>query len=211
MYKSLLNYICQDARMTSDPSENIFASSIRIKSAPVSAKQRSKPKMNGVFELPSSRSTSRSSNRTNRGKAKPAWAQPSGPKKSDKTPVKSSRLARPKTPEHERTRIISKVINLQLTFFIKNQASSNGSRSTPSTSPTSIRMSVSRSFHIKQPALIDSIRLTEDTLELPTSDNCITEFEKRDHAAGRIQLWYRQRKYTKGIMEGLRRFLEHER
>ena len=92
--------------MTSDPSESIFASSIRIKSAPVSAKQRTKPKMNGVFEIPSSRSTSRSSNR---GKPKPAWAQPSGPKKSDKTPVKSSRLARPKTPEHERTRIISKV------------------------------------------------------------------------------------------------------
>jgi hypothetical protein len=74
-------------------------------------------------------------------------------------------------------------------------------------------MSVSRSFHIKQPALIDSIRLTEDTLELPTSDNnsCITEFEKRDLAAGRIQLWYRQRKYTKALMEGLKRFLEHER
>ena len=111
--------MCQDARMTSDPSENIFASSIRIKSAPVSAKQRTKPKMNGVFELPSSRSTSRSTNRTNRGQPKPAWAQPSGPKKSEKTPVKSSRLARPKTPEHERTRIISKVTKFKSLFSTK--------------------------------------------------------------------------------------------
>ena len=58
-------------------------------------------------------------------------------------------------------------------------------------------MSVSQSFHIKGPELIESIRLTEDHVYQ-------TEFERRDVAAGQIQRWWRKKQNQKSLEDVLR-------
>ena len=98
---------------------------------------RQRPKMNGIFELPdSSRSTKSTAKKSTRPKTtkspRPAWSQFAPTPKLSDLPKKSSR----EKENFSKTRTIS-----------KNGGGSKGS--SPHSSPLSARMSVSQSFHIK--------------------------------------------------------------
>lgn len=84
--------------------------------------------------------------------------------------------------------------------------------SSPNSSPLSARMSVSQSFHIKQPELIESIRLTENHVYHVTEDssNYQTEFERRDIAASQIQNWWRNNRNRRKIGTNLKIILKKQ-
>ena len=56
------------------------------------------------------------------------------------------------------------------------------------------RISISHSFHIKNPELIESIAATKTDESLTKFEN---EFERRDQAALQIQTWWRKRRVKK--------------
>ena len=175
----------------SDPVSTMFASSIRVSSAPTTSTKRAKsatssrqkPKMNGVFEIPDTSRTGAAASSRRAKSARPAWSQ--NPPKKSKNPT-----PKPTVKKAELSNNLGKTKTI-----VKNHGGSKGSSS--NSSPVSARMSVSQSFHIKGPELIESIRLTEDHVYQ-------TEFERRDVAAGQIQRWWRKKQNQKSLEDVLR-------
>ena len=171
MYKNLYNL-----RMN-DQIHSMFEGSLRVTSAPVSSSRShrsksagrisSRQKMNGVFEIPltdRSDSSARTSRKTKT--PRPAWSQVQ-PK------VSASQKKTPK-PKQVETEDFSK------TKTVKKDV-------------LSPRISVSQSFHIKNPDLIESIAATKTDESLKIFQNYENEFERRDQAAATIQKWWRTR------------------
>jgi hypothetical protein len=206
-----------------DQIHSIFESSLRVTSAPVSSTRsnsspgrirRTPTKMNGVFEIPldSSRVTNRTeagqnrtgstarTNRTSGSKTpRPAWSQVQ-PKKSTSGSKKSIETPKPKqktTEDFSKTKTIKK-----------------------SPRDHDPRISVSQSFHIKNPDLIDSIIATGNPSRspseksprsigaeiVPLSTNRIykNEFERRDSSAAKIQIWWKSKQKVKSINHNTR-------
>ena len=97
--------------------DDIFESSMRVSSAPVTTEKRAKsasrakPKMNGVFQIPETTRSTKSTAHTRAKSARsprPAWSQVP-PKKSANPPKKSTRVEKKVNGEvMSKTRIISK-------------------------------------------------------------------------------------------------------
>lgn len=175
---------------------------MRVTSAPVTSEKRAKsasrqkPKMNGVFQIPDTTRSGKSSKSARAVKSpRPAWSQ-AQPKKSANPPKKSARVEKRENGEMmNKTRIISKRVS-------PGRAGSKGS--SPNSSPLSARMSVSQSFHIKQPELIESIDHAYQVEHL-------TEFERRDIAAGQIQRWWRTRRNRAKVSKNLKKILRERK
>ena len=190
-----------------DQIHSIFESSLRVTSAPVSSTRstgrskspgRRQSKMNGVFEIPIETERTDKSSRTNRSRSassktpRPAWSVVQ-PKFSASATTKKS-MSAPK-PKPKQTEDFSKTKTI---------------RKSPLNSP---RISVSQSFHIKNPELIDSIVATENQSRSPSeynslysntsyrNDNFKNEFDRRDSSAAKIQVWWRARKQLRETMK----------
>jgi len=183
-----------------DQVHSIFESSLRVTSAPVSstraASGRSKspgrvktPKMNGVFEIPITDRSDKTTHRTVPSKTpRPAWSKVPNSSKS----IKSTKSNPPK-PAQKNTEDFSKTKTI-----IKSP-----------------RISVSQSFHIKNPELIDSIIATGNPSRSPSEKSTNSskkseksngplsvrdyenEFERRDSSAAKIQAWWRKRQHRR--------------
>ena len=171
---------------------SLFEGSLRVTSAPRTASShRSKSagrvssrstRMNGVFEIPLTTDRSEAATTGRRKSAKtprPAWSQVQ-PKvsasTSKKSPKSTPKMAQGDTADFSKTKTVVKQY--------------------------SPRISISQSFHIKNPDLIESI--AEATLKQQVSQTSITsngsslsqkhqnEFERRDQAAVILQRWWRR-------------------
>ena len=199
MYNTFVYFFFLLFRMN-DQVHSIFESSLRVTSAPVSstraASGRSKspgrvktPKMNGVFEIPITDRSDKTTHRTVPSKTpRPAWSKVPNSSKS----IKSTKSNPPK-PAQKNTEDFSKTKTI-----IKSP-----------------RISVSQSFHIKNPELIDSIIATGNPSRSPSEKSTNSskkseksngplsvrdyenEFERRDSSAAKIQAWWRKRQHRR--------------